>query len=253
MIRLFLLLALFSLFSLHAETLKLATLNWPPYCAEDLPEQGVLISLTREVFKRAGYDLHIDFLPWIRALEETRKGHYDGLIAAYLNTDRNNFLYYPNPLLTSREVFVSTKGVTDKYNSMDDFKNKLIGVVRGFSFTPGLMSQGFEIYEVTEDVQVLRMLFIGRVDLIIIEEKHLIYLMDTVKELEPYRNSYTILDPPFADMDLYCAISRLKQGGDLISHAFNQALMEMKLDGTYMQILERLQFPPYSKPLQLQR
>ncbi|NOR23845.1 MAG: hypothetical protein GQ542_05525 [Desulforhopalus sp.] len=52
----------------------MATLNWQPFYGENLPKNGFYAELSREAFKRAGYDLIITFVPWKRAVQMARTG-----------------------------------------------------------------------------------------------------------------------------------------------------------------------------------
>ena len=50
--------------TIHAENLTLATVDWPPFYASNLPENGFYTAITKEAFKRAGYDVQIEFVSW---------------------------------------------------------------------------------------------------------------------------------------------------------------------------------------------
>ena len=53
--------------------LEIATTEYPPYYGKDLENGGFMTEIVVEVFKRAGYDAEIKFLPWKRALEGRRR------------------------------------------------------------------------------------------------------------------------------------------------------------------------------------
>ncbi|MBN2866665.1 MAG: hypothetical protein JXK16_11720 [Thiotrichales bacterium] len=50
------------------ETIKLTSLEWPPYNGEYLEHQGSNTAKLRTLLKQAGYDLEVTFLPWKRAV-----------------------------------------------------------------------------------------------------------------------------------------------------------------------------------------
>jgi len=60
--------------------LRMATLEYPPYSSEHLPDGGSIVALTRRAFAVRGYPLQIDFLPWARARVELGNGNYQGAL-----------------------------------------------------------------------------------------------------------------------------------------------------------------------------
>ena len=66
--------ALFIGFNVNSENIKLGTLNWAPFYANDLPKKGIVSEIARAVFKAKGHDLKIIFQPWKRAVKQTEKG-----------------------------------------------------------------------------------------------------------------------------------------------------------------------------------
>jgi polar amino acid transport system substrate-binding protein len=54
------------------ESFKLLSAEMPPYTSENREAQGICIDLARELFKRSGMGLEIEFLPWARAQHKVR-------------------------------------------------------------------------------------------------------------------------------------------------------------------------------------
>jgi len=46
-----------------AQTITLATMNWPPFYSNDLPEHGFFTAISKEAFKRTGYEMKVKFFP----------------------------------------------------------------------------------------------------------------------------------------------------------------------------------------------
>ena len=147
---LILLLILF-LFPLSAETITLATLNWLPSFGEDLPEQGYFSALCREAFRRAGYELELKFIPWIRALEMAKYGYYDGVMGAYYNDERTRYFHFTDPIYQIREVFVVRKGFSVEYSELEDLMGMSVGIIKGYSYESELRSMGLELEATMDD------------------------------------------------------------------------------------------------------
>jgi len=56
------------------QTLRLTSLDWPPYTGAALPEGGETTLLLRQVFAEIGYQLQVDFLPWTNAVNQVISG-----------------------------------------------------------------------------------------------------------------------------------------------------------------------------------
>ncbi|MCP4120102.1 MAG: amino acid ABC transporter substrate-binding protein [Desulfobacteraceae bacterium] len=71
---LFLIVMTFMLFcsQAHGESFKLLSAEIPPFTSETREAEGFCIDLVRELFKRSGMGLEIQFLPWARAQYKVR-------------------------------------------------------------------------------------------------------------------------------------------------------------------------------------
>ncbi|MDX1269724.1 MAG: hypothetical protein R3311_20295, partial [Oceanisphaera sp.] len=56
----------------RADTLYLASLEWPPYSGPDLPAQGVSVAIVRAAIEAMGHELVVEFFPWSRAVSMGR-------------------------------------------------------------------------------------------------------------------------------------------------------------------------------------
>lgn len=225
--------------SAFCETVTLATLNWQPFYGENLPENGFFAALSREAFKRAGYDMELKFMPWKRALEMSKKGKYDGLLGAYYNEDRANAFYFTDPVSQNEEVFVQKKGKGISYSQLEDLKKYKIGGLRGAAPLVELKEKGFDVEETNDELMSMKKLDAARLDLLVIGKQQFYYHIGNTDDLKQFKGSFELIEPPFKSFDLFCPITKKRAGGDEIVKKFNQALQEMKADGTYDEILKR--------------
>ncbi len=221
------------------ETITFATLNWEPFIGEELPEKGFFSALTREVFKRAGYDMKLEFMTWNRALELARRGKYDGLLGAYYNEDREKDFYYPDPVAKSQEVFVQRKGSKISYTHFSELKKYKIGSLLGGASGAALREQGFNVEDTADEIMSLKKLKAGRIDLHVMGMQQFYYLTDTDAFLKKIRNEFEVVSPPYKEYDVYGPISKKTVDGENIVKKFNKALQEIKSDGTFDKIMIR--------------
>ncbi|SLM32071.1 putative ABC-type transporter periplasmic subunit family 3 [Desulfamplus magnetovallimortis] len=223
----------------ETETITLATLNWQPFYGEDLPEKGFFAAISREAFKRAGYEMKIEFMPWKRALEMAKKGKYDGLLGAYHSEERAQEFYFTDPVSQNEEVFFQKKGKGIAYSNIEDLKQYKIGGLRGAAPLIELNEKGFNVEETNDDLMSMKKLNAGRIDLLVIGKQQLYYNIANVEDLKGFKDEFEAIEPPFKSFDLFCPITRKKADGEEIVKKFNAALQEMKADGTYDDILKR--------------
>lgn len=223
----------------YSNTIHLATVDWPPIYGKDLPENGYFAALTREAFKRAGYELKIDFVPWKRAVEMASRGKYDGILGAYYSDERTRSFYYTDALVRNEEVFVQNKGKGIAYSELNDLKAYKIGGLRGSAQIKELQEKGFKVEETTDDLMSLKKLNAGRIDLMIVGKSFLYYSLQNQEDMKKYKGTFEILDPPYKSYELFCPITKKRADGENVVKKFNNALQEMKDDGTYDMILER--------------
>ena len=235
---------LFTIFSiskhLSAETIKLATMNWEPFYGESLPENGFFSALSREVFKQAGYDITIEFVPFKRAMVMAERGKYDGVLGAYYNEERNQKFYFPEPVAYADEVFIQNKGQGLTYNQLiANAQQYRVGVLRGGAQSKELKQKGFMVEETTDYIQNIKKLNANRIDVILIGKQVFYYLIHNRQDLKEYGDKLIVINKPFKSYGLYIPITKKREDGELIVQKMNKSLQKIKEDGSYKKILDR--------------
>ncbi|MFV1874016.1 MAG: substrate-binding periplasmic protein [Oleiphilus sp.] len=234
--------SLLSPLSLQADTLKLTTVDWQPFFGHDIPEKGFFSAITREAFNRAGYDIKIEFQPWKRALETTIKGDYDGLLGAYFNEARASKLHYSDVVFENQDIFITKRKDLIDYQDLNELKAYRIAVMRGAAYAEELKHKGFNIIENNHELQSLKMLCKGRVDVVLMSKMHFQYISENDAEIFSERETLAILKKPFRVYPLYVPITKKRSDSQEVIDRFNDALTEIKTDGTYQKILGRFGF-----------
>lgn len=65
------------------EVWKVASLEYPPYAAADLPGGGSSIAKLRKLLQSKNIELQVDYLPWKRVAAMSRKGKYVGYFPSW--------------------------------------------------------------------------------------------------------------------------------------------------------------------------
>lgn len=221
--------------------IKLATLDWAPYVGQDLPKYGFTTAIVSEAFKRAGYEVKVDFMPWVRVVKETEAGNYDAAFPEYYSDERAAAFFMSEPFASGPLGFYKRKADNIPYAKLEDLKPYRIGVVRGYINTPEFDAADYlQKEEASSDELNLRKLLAGRIDLIVIDKFVAQYLIKT--SFPEATDDLEFMKPPLLDQSLYVIFPRGVASSEEKLQAFNAALKTMREDGTLERILEEYGF-----------
>lgn len=152
----------------QTHTLKIATGELPPYMTAARADQGISLSVVRRAFELAGYQVEFTFLPWSRALAETRLGKWDATAAWGNNPERNPPFFVSDNVVTEKWVFVYRNAVKFSWNHLADLKPYRVGLVQDYTYTPEIWSMAsagdFKSDKLANDVAAIKMLLLDRLD-----------------------------------------------------------------------------------------
>jgi polar amino acid transport system substrate-binding protein len=210
---------------------KLAATEYPPYYGQQLPNQGVITEIIRKAFNRAGYEVEIQFLPWKRALEATRRGEFDALYTAWNRGERTRWFAFSDPLpITNKIGFFKRVDRTISYRTIEDLHPYKIGTVRGYSNPPEFDRAGLNTEAVTEDRLNMKKLAADRIDLVLIDKVIGQHIIRT--DLPESAQSLEWLDPPLKIEDQYLIFSKAVKDYSKKRTDFNRGLRKIIMEGT---------------------
>ncbi|WP_286828336.1 MULTISPECIES: substrate-binding periplasmic protein [Kordiimonas] len=174
------------------DAVRMTATDWPPFAGKDLPDQGASIALIRDVFARAGLPLEVKFAAWQRSLTTALAD--EGFVATgpvYYSKDREDICHFSAPIGQSKVGFVQRKDTPIRWEQLEDLTGVRIGAVSGYvneaEFDKMAHDQTLDVSTVHNDALNLRRLAFGRIDLAVIDEANMRYLLSSDKKLEPYR------------------------------------------------------------------
>ncbi|ASJ96627.1 substrate-binding periplasmic protein [Shewanella marisflavi] len=156
-----------SISSVRADTLKLSSLNWPPYSGPTLPEGGACVVIARAALAAMGHDLVVDYFPWSRTVRVVSRDDsgYQGYFPEY---------YHPtDKFIFSEAMGESPLGILEQshhpitWSRLQDLNAYTLGVVRDYVNTQALdemIAIGIQPVElVSSDEHNIRKVATGRV------------------------------------------------------------------------------------------
>lgn len=166
----------------HAETWKIASLEWPPYSSSSLSNQGTAISRLRSLLARAGISLEVEFVPWTRARTISASEDFVGYFPAWPSEVGEGFV-------STKTVAFSRVGIVKRVESSlfwttveDLFAKYRIGFVRNHVYPADLQRLIYQHYQPEDGTEneedLARILVAGRIDAALTDPEVILHLAD---------------------------------------------------------------------------
>ncbi len=211
--------------------------DFPPHKIEHVgsnEQRGFDIDIITEAFRRTGWPVEINYMPWKRALEFSTRDQFDGLCSCSYTAEREATLMFSDELFAvSVGLFALDPAALAGVTGIPDLKDRRIGVVGGYNLEQELEAAGAKVSAASDDKRALEMLLHGNVELLYAYElptRHFMRTRTLIKQIEYHeirRNPY------------YMCLNRKQERSAQAMADFNSALAEMKVDKTMKRILRR--------------
>ncbi|MGE0086160.1 MAG: substrate-binding periplasmic protein [Desulfococcaceae bacterium] len=216
----------------------------PPKQWEDEAGQykGIWIDIIKAIDREMpDIDFQISLLPWKRAYKGGVEGK-NAMMGMFYNEERSGIFDFSDPVLAEKVVIAVKKGKEFKFDSMEDLKDKKIGIYAGTSYGSewqNAVDRG--IFTVDEDFsnpQRLKKILADVIDGGIFNPgtAAVKMLCDNAPDMSP--EDFTVLEHPVLAENSYFAIAKKLNRKDLIEK-FNAALRKIKESGEYQQIIDK--------------
>tara|TARA_R110002167_G_scaffold49632_6_gene145379 strand:- start:612 stop:1370 length:759 start_codon:yes stop_codon:yes gene_type:complete len=212
--------------------------SYPPYMykLEGTAADGLYPRLLMAIAKQAGQKVEIKAYPWKRALLYSAAGE-GALGGAYKNDDRDKKYDYSKPLFQEKLVLFVNKNNKFEFNTLEDLKGKVIGVNRGWSygqeFDAARANKLFTVNIRNDPNENFKMLALGRIDCLILGKQS----GDLYVQYTGLEDQVISLPKAFSVNEGYLIIPKVLKMEKLLNE-FNLALLKIKKDGTYNNIVE---------------
>jgi polar amino acid transport system substrate-binding protein len=151
-------------------SLRVATGEFPPYATAARPDRGLALAVVKRAFELGGYAVEFSFLPWPRALAETREGLWDASAHWGATPERRRDFLLSDNLYTERWVLLHRAAMPFDWRSLDDLKPYRLGLVPEYTYSPEIWAAArsgqLRFESPRNDATSLRMLLVERIDLL---------------------------------------------------------------------------------------
>lgn len=242
-ILLFTLVLLFTAGSTAApQTVTISTGEYPPWTGARLPDNGYVNHIINEAFASLGIEVKFVYLPWKRAFEAAKSGDYDATSYWFESKERRKWMLFSDPVIQNRNVFFQRS--TDKpihWEQLNDLSPYRMSATIGFTYTEefheAIAKQELQVTMVPTDLQNIKMLMSGRVDLVATDEMTGFYM---AAELSVDPRKLRVLEPELSTVEGYLMASKaMPKSAEFIAN-FNRGLNIIKANGKYKEIINRV-------------
>jgi len=227
-------------YGFHIQTVKIAADDRPPYYSLEMPNNGPIAEIITQAFKRVGYEVKIDFLPWRKVLEKVKTGKYDAGFAAYYSEQRSKEYLFSEPIgIYSPESFLKKKSLEVSFKKWEDLNSYRIGITRGYVYDDADFDNATFLNKIESNSEKnnIENLIKGRLDIVVIDKSAALYLIDKI--FKDNKKDLDFLDFANKKNDLHLLISKRFEISGQLKRDFDYGLRQIKKDGTSERILKK--------------
>ncbi|WP_234996088.1 substrate-binding periplasmic protein [Pseudobacteriovorax antillogorgiicola] len=206
-----------------SKTLQIGVDPWPPFSYSSSSKlKGVSVDIIRAAFSKVGIKTDFHLLPWKRIVRNIQLGELDVLANLYYVEDIAKWVKYSLPYLKSDVKLASLKNFKRRIRSISSIQGESVAYGQGYSFGKSFdHASHFKKVEVPVTENGLKMMILGRVDLVIDSEEVLSFLIDHNTE---YSSKIKILSDSLLVNEMSIGVSKKHRDRERIITCFNQGL-----------------------------
>lgn len=225
----------------ESKHIRFAAVEWEPYYGSKLEGQGYFTALTKASLNKVGYTMSIDFIPWKRAIHDTKNLYYNGVLGLYYSDERASLFEYSKPVDVAEIVLLFNKGSMIDWNAIEELRSLRIGTIMGYVYSRAFDEATFLQKEPVRKMDLnFKKFMTGKIDAIADEKKVLLYWINL--NYPNLKNSVEIAPKNIATNILFNGFCRNDPNYLRYVRAFNKGLEMIRADGTYEKILKQYGF-----------
>jgi len=226
----------------------MTSLNWPPYSGEEIEENGLSVAIAREAFAAMGYELVVEFRPWVRSVTlAAKRDLYIGYFPEY-KFETDEFIF-SDSIGSGPLGFVENIKQPIDWSQLEDLSLYRIGVVQGYVNTAEfdrLVELGeIQVEASADDTHNIYKVAKGRLDLAVIDSNVLRYLIRSDSRSGLLAKRLQMNKKLLAEKQLYLAFKNTPEGANW-REIFNQGLEKIDVQSIAVRVSESNLGTPHS-------
>jgi len=221
--------------AIYADAITLVYHKFPPYeFQEDKKPAGIMVDIVQTIFERVNVPMKLKFLPFKRALKETKEGKNDGLFILYKTPERMEYFDYTEPVIHSPLVFFVRKDSNIKFQKLSDLKGLKIGIFRGYTYGAEFDNYpDYTLHPANSHESNMKKLILGRNDAYICDKTVGIISALKAEAMQELK----ILPNPYKVMTLYMVFTKGKHQN--VIDKINPIIKSMNASGEIDKLIDK--------------
>ncbi len=223
-----------------ADTIPILTGELPPYASAEMAGYGAVSELITAALAAVEQTPSYTFYPWQRAEQLVREGQAFAVFPYVVTEERQAEFDFSEPVFISTGKFfyrLSEHPAGIRYDTLEDLQPYRISGVLGYWYEERFAEAGLQVEYVDSDEDSLRALYLGRVDLVPIDE---LQGWTILEQLYPEEvDDFATVSNPLNQSAAHLMISRTYPQAERLTETFNEGLRTIKENGVYEQILAK--------------
>lgn len=224
-----------------AEPLLLVTGDdYAPYTDPTLPEGGMLTEVVLKALHAVGRQVKLDWKPWTRGYDETKRGTYAGTFPYVPTQERQADFLYSEPLLEIKQRVFVRPDTTINPAKIESFVGHVqclpLGWAQSEQLTPLVQKKQLRLLRPAKIVDCARMVANGFGDFFVTDtlqgQKALQQANITSSKVEPHPMQ-------LSKWALHFIVSKSRNDGPALISLFNSGLKKLRASGEYAEIVKR--------------
>ncbi|MCB5225289.1 transporter substrate-binding domain-containing protein [Alishewanella sp. 16-MA] len=218
-----------------------ASSEYPPHYGTDLVKQGVVIEIVRRAFAKQQLNIDVAFMPFARAMHDTKQGLYSGVIAIWYTEARTEKWLYSEPIYANHIVLFKRKADFRVKQNLDTLLagNGTLGFVTGYLQQPLLQQSNLSKVSVASEEQLFKMLAMQRVDFVPADLQSGLYFISRLP-VELRQSAIDWLEPALEIHPMHLAFPKHHPNSEYLKQQFDLGLQALKDSGEFAELLHQL-------------
>jgi polar amino acid transport system substrate-binding protein len=227
------------------ERVRVVTDEYAPLVSRDPRDPGLLAEIVAQTFRHMEVESRLEFQPWRRGQAEVLAGRAWATFPYVKTPEREKtYLFSRKPLFDNRIVFFYRRNRFPdglEWRRMSDLRQWTIGGVRGYWYEKDLKRSGLKAEYATTVDAAIRMLRIGRFDLLLLSE--LVGWHGIERMFPEEREAFAILERPYTTVPSWLMVSKTYPNSRDLLQRFDQAFRELEQAGRIGYIIDNRPHP----------
>lgn len=230
----------------RAETVTIATGEFPPWTTESTRHGGFVNRVVAAAFARSGIEVKFTYMPWKRAEIETKLGRYDASGVWFASPASEIDFVLSTPISSHKEVFFHLKSKPfPNWEALSDLHGIKLGATLGYTYTSDFWAMAqdgkINVEVAVRDVLNLKKVVVGRIDAFPLDEMSgWLLLSNTEFFLPGIKDLFATAPRPLRVTPGYLRFPRHQPRTPYLVGKFNAGLLELKSDGSYDRFFQEM-------------